>query len=292
MSITSAEDLLMPSFAAETDLDRDQERTEFEELHQQASFARPDTLEQDTSARIVIRDLYKTFLLHNQGGTKLTVLANAELHVNAGECLALTGPSGTGKSTLLRCLYGNYLPNQGTIQIRSHDGWIDLATASPTHIVELRKSTIGWVSQFLRVIPRVPTIDIVAEPLMHRGVARADAQDQAAILLNRLNVPEKLWSLAPSTFSGGEQQRVNVARGLVSNHPILLVDEPTASLDAANCEVVVALLREARERGAALVGIFHDPAVRDAVATRILDVGHLTPNMTHESDAQSTKGQL
>ena len=104
-----------------------------------------------------------------------------------------------------------------------------------------------------------------------------DARDRAATILTRLNVPEKLWSLAPATFSGGEQQRVNVARGLVGDHGILLIDEPTASLDPANCEVVVSLLCEARDKGTALVGIFHDPAVRDAVATRVLDITQLTP---------------
>jgi alpha-D-ribose 1-methylphosphonate 5-triphosphate synthase subunit PhnL len=276
VSITSAEDALFP-------LDSDSRFGPCEhttDAETQTVFERravPEAFDVDSSARIVISDVHKTFTLHTQGGTKLAVLANAALCVDAGECVALTGPSGTGKSTLLRCLYGNYLPTQGSIYVRHEHQWIDLTTADPTQIVQLRKSTLGWVSQFLRVIPRIETLDIVAEPLTQQGVAKADARDRAATILTRLNVPEKLWSLAPATFSGGEQQRVNVARGLVGDHGILLIDEPTASLDPANCEVVVSLLCEARDKGTALVGIFHDPAVRDAVATRVLDINSLTP---------------
>ncbi len=276
MSITSAEDELfrLDSDARFGPCERSSDAETQTAFEQRGA---PETVNLNSSARIVIRDVHKTFTLHTQGGTKLAVLANAALCVDAGECVALTGPSGTGKSTLLRCLYGNYLPTQGSIYVRHENQWIDLTTADPTQIVQLRKSTIGWVSQFLRVIPRIETLDIVAEPLTQQGVAKADARDRAATILTRLNVPEKLWSLAPATFSGGEQQRVNVARGLVGDHGILLIDEPTASLDPANCEVVVSLLCEARDKGTALVGIFHDPAVRDAVATRVLDITQLTP---------------
>jgi alpha-D-ribose 1-methylphosphonate 5-triphosphate synthase subunit PhnL len=275
MSITSAEDDL---FLLDSDTRFGPcEHSNDAETQTAERRAGAEAFDANSSARIVIRDVHKTFTLHTQGGTKLAVLANAALRVDAGECVALTGPSGTGKSTLLRCLYGNYLPTQGSISVRQQDAWIDLTTADPTQIVQLRKSTIGWVSQFLRVIPRIETLDIVAEPLIQQGVAKADARDRAAAILTRLNVPEKLWSLAPATFSGGEQQRVNVARGLVGDHGILLIDEPTASLDPANCEVVVSLLCEARDRGTALVGIFHDPAVRDAVATRVLEITLLTP---------------
>ncbi len=234
----------------------------------------------DPSVRIVVRNVHKTFVLYTQGGVHLRVLADAFLHVRAGEVVALTGPSGSGKSTLLRCLYGNYQPTQGSVWIRHENNLVELSAAAPTNVISIRRHTVGWVSQFLRVIPRIPTIDIVAEPFIAQGHSISDARDRAAVLLTRLNIAERMWALAPATFSGGEQQRVNVARGLVGSHPILLVDEPTASLDSKNRDVVVSLLTEARDAGAAIVGIFHDDTVRVAVATRLLDVSLLTPTMT------------
>ncbi len=229
--------------------------------------------------------VHKTFVLHNQGGVEINVLSNADVDVRDGEILALTGPSGSGKSTLLRCLYGNYLPTRGSISLR-HDGTlVELTNADPSVVIEMRRRTVGWVSQFLRVIPRVPTLDIVAEPIIAQGTCRNDALERVAELLKRLHIPERLWSLAPATFSGGEQQRVNVARGLAGEHPILLVDEPTASLDAANRDVVCALLIEAKQRGAAIVGIFHDIDVRDQITTRSFDVSlkaeHSPQNQPH-----------
>jgi alpha-D-ribose 1-methylphosphonate 5-triphosphate synthase subunit PhnL len=180
----------------------------------------------------------------------------------------LAGPSGAGKSTLLRTLYGNYRLQQGSVAIR-HDGdWVNLADASPQTILAMRRRTVGYVSQFLRVIPRVATIDLVAEPLRARGIKAAEAHEQAADWLGRLNLPARLWHLPPATFSGGEQQRVNIARSMIAGHPLLLLDEPTASLDAENRRVVVDLMNRAREAGAALVGIFHDADVRAAVGTR------------------------
>lgn len=234
---------------------------------------------QDTTARIAVRNVGKTFVLHPQGGVRLPVLANAQLDVKAGECVALTGPSGTGKSTLLRCLFGNYQPTIGNVWIRHGSEWVDMSNCDPTSILDVRKHTVGWVSQFLRVIPRVPTIDIVAEPIMAQGVNRTEARERAALLLQRLNVPERLWALAPATFSGGEQQRVNVARGLAAAHPILLVDEPTASLDPTNREVVVSLLESAKRAGTAIVGIFHDAEVRERIANRSVDVAGLSPSV-------------
>ncbi len=231
----------------------------------------------DPSARIVVRNVHKTFTLHQQGGTRLAVLADTDLRVDAGECLVLTGPSGAGKSTLLRCLFGNYGPSSGQVWVFHEGSWVDVASAAPSVVLAVRRHTVGWVSQFLRVIPRVPTIDVVAEPVFAQGRSRDEALARAADLLRRLNVPERLWPLAPATFSGGEQQRVNVARGLAAAHPVLLVDEPTASLDAANRDAVVELLNEARSRGAALVGIFHDGEVRARVSSRTLNVAALMP---------------
>jgi alpha-D-ribose 1-methylphosphonate 5-triphosphate synthase subunit PhnL len=216
--------------------------------------------------------LGKAFTLHLQGGVRIPVLGGVDLAVHPGECVALWGPSGAGKSTLMRCLYGNYGAGSGRIVLRHRGEELDLATATPQQVIEARRETLGYVSQFLRVIPRVATRDIVAEPLMARGMARDEAQARASELLHRLNLPERLHALPPATFSGGEQQRVNLARGFAPNHPVLLLDEPTASLDAANRAVVIGLIREAKAQGSAIVGIFHDAEVREAVADRLYDV--------------------
>ncbi len=218
------------------------------------------------------QQLSKTFVLHQQHGLALPVLADVSLQVAAGECVALTGPSGAGKSTLLKALYANYLVGGGSIRIRHQGSWVDMTSARPHEIAAVRRHTLGYVSQFLRVIPRVSALDIVAEPLLEWGYSMQEAQQQAGAWLARLNIGERLWPLPPATFSGGEQQRVNIARGMIAPRPILLLDEPTASLDAANRAVVVELMREARQRGAALVGIFHDEDTRAAVASRIFDV--------------------
>ncbi|AUT63131.1 phosphonate C-P lyase system protein PhnL [Paraburkholderia terrae] len=223
----------------------------------------------------------KTFTLHGQGGVQIDALAGVSLDVERGECVVLVGPSGAGKSTFLRCLYGNYLASAGTIAIRDDSQQakhLSITGAEPRDVLHLRRGVVGYVSQFLRVIPRVSTLDLVAEPLVSRGVDEDEAHARAAALLARLNVHERLWPLAPATFSGGEQQRVNIARGLIAGHPVLLLDEPTASLDAENRDIVADLIVEARELGAAIVGIFHDEDTRAKVATRRLE---LTPPLRH-----------
>lgn len=221
---------------------------------------------------IVATGITKTFVLHNQGGQRIPVFAGLDLTVHAGECVVLHGPSGTGKSTLMRALYGNYLVGEGSIKVRHDNDWVDMSRALAQEILAVRKHTMGYVSQFLRAIPRVSALDIVAEPLVALGEDENQARMRAGELLSRLRVPESLWSLAPATFSGGEQQRVNIARGFAVDFPILLLDEPTASLDAKNRETVTAMIREATERGTAIVGIFHDDDVRAQVGTRLYNI--------------------
>lgn len=224
---------------------------------------------------IRIENLGKSFTLHNQGAAVIPVMEGAELTVAPGECVALTGASGAGKSTLMRMIYGNYLAQQGHIWV----GNVDVANAEPREILALRRETLGYVSQFLRVVPRVPTLDVVAEPLLAVGTPVARARDKARGLLAQLNIPERLWGLSPTTFSGGEQQRVNIARGFAHDYPALLLDEPTASLDATNREVVLSLIEGAKARGAAIVGIFHDEPARNRVADREVDVTCFTPGL-------------
>ena len=223
-----------------------------------------------SAAVLVVEDLAKTFTLHTQGGAVLPVLDGVSLTVAPGECVALGDPSGSGKSTLLRAIYGNYRVQRGRVLVRHAGDMLNIVAAEARRILEVRRRTLGYVSQFLRVIPRVPTVAVVAEPLRMLGAPAEEACRRAETLLRRLRIPERLWALSPVTFSGGEQQRVNVARGLVAELPILLLDEPTASLDPESRAVVVDLILEARARGTAIVGAFHDRAVRDAVASRVV----------------------
>lgn len=221
---------------------------------------------------IEVRDLTKTFTLHQQHGAVLNVLREMSFAIMPGECLVLHGRSGAGKSTLLRTLYGNYLPATGSIRIQ-HDGQaVEMVGAEPRQILAVRRRSMGYVSQFLRVIPRVSCLNVVMEPALLRGIAREQAQERAQDLLQRLGIPERLWQLAPGTFSGGEQQRVNIARSFMVPWPLLLLDEPTASLDDANSAVVLELIAEAKAEGAALLAISHDHATRDAMADRYLDM--------------------
>ncbi|WP_346892632.1 phosphonate C-P lyase system protein PhnL [uncultured Roseibium sp.] len=222
--------------------------------------------------RLYLSNVGKSFTMHLQGGTTIPVVSGVDFSVDTGECVVLGGPSGAGKSSILKMIYGNYRCDAGQILVTVGDEIVNVADAEPRKILELRKDMIGYVSQFLRVIPRVPAVEVVAEPLILQGGDEGQALAKARDLLTRLNVPERLWDLPPATFSGGEQQRVNIARGFIAHYPLLLLDEPTASLDAANRAVVVELVAEKKQDGVAMVGILHDQDVRDKISDRIVDV--------------------
>lgn len=226
---------------------------------------------------IRVENVAKAFTLHNQGGVRLPVFGDVNFSVEAGEALVLAGASGAGKSSLLRILYGNYRPSSGTIHITHGGKPVDIVAAVPRTVLDIRRRTLGFVSQFLRVIPRVSALDIVRDPLLARGATPEEASERAKAMLARLNLPERLWNLAPATFSGGEQQRVNIARGFAGKHRFLILDEPTASLDAVNREAVIALIAERKAQGTAFLGIFHDTDVRERVADRIIDVTRFAP---------------
>src|SRR6201982_1054149 len=222
------------------------------------------------SVMIEMTGAEKTFTMHLQGGVRLPVVCGVTFQVEAGECVVLSGPSGAGKSSILKMIFGNYRCDGGRIGVRPEGALLDIAQADTRDVLGVRRDTIGYVSQFLRAVPRVPTIDVVAEPLVATGTPRELAREQAGNLLRCLNIPERLWTLPPSTFSGGEQQRVNIARGFISDHPILLLDEPTASLDAAHRDGVVKLIDGKKRAGVAMVAIVHDDEIRKLIADRVI----------------------
>lgn len=224
------------------------------------------------TAMIQLTNAQKSFVMHLQGGLRLPVVRGVSFEVATGECVVLAGPSGAGKSSILKMIFGNYRCDGGRIDILHRGATIDLASAEPRQVLELRRFTLGYVSQFLRAVPRVAAIDVVAEPLLANGMAKDEARARAGELLKRLNIAERLWTLPPATFSGGEQQRVNIARGFIAHFPILLLDEPTASLDAANREVVMELVAEKKRDGVAMIAIVHDDEVRARIADRLIDV--------------------
>jgi len=231
----------------------------------------------DPGELVRLEGVAKKFVLHLRGGAEIEVVDDVNFAVRSGECVALSGPSGAGKSSILKMIYGNYRADRGAILVRVGDEFVDIVQAGPRRILELRRSVIAYVSQFLRVIPRVGTLDVVAAAAAEGGRASDDARERAADLLTRLQIPRQLWQLPPATFSGGEQQRVNIARGFITEHPILLLDEPTASLDATNRDVVIELIAAKKAAGVALLGIFHDHDVREAVADRVIDVTAFAP---------------
>jgi alpha-D-ribose 1-methylphosphonate 5-triphosphate synthase subunit PhnL len=226
---------------------------------------------------LIVSEVFKSFTMHLRDGIELPVVRNVNFSVQTGECVVLGGPSGIGKSSILKMLYGNYAIDSGQILIKHEGQMVDIGSAAPRTVLEVRHRSLGYVSQFLRTVPRVAAVDVVAEPLLARRVPVEEARERAGALLSKLNLPRELWSLPPATFSGGEQQRVNIARGFITDHAILLLDEPTASLDAANRKVVVEMIRQKKSEGTALLGIFHDEEVREAVADRILDVSQFSP---------------
>ncbi|GHC66862.1 phosphonate C-P lyase system protein PhnL [Limoniibacter endophyticus] len=231
---------------------------------------------------LIVTGLDKSFVMHLRDGIELPVVRNVEFFLEAGKLAVLGGPSGAGKSSVLKMIYGNYAVDAGNIVVAHRGAAVDLATASPRTVLDVRNYTMGYVSQFLRVVPRVSALDVVADPLVGRGMERKEARQRAEKMLRRLNVPERLWHLPPATFSGGEQQRVNIARGFITDHPILLLDEPTASLDATNAAAVVELIAEKKARGVAMLGIFHDAETRKQVADSVIDVTRFAPGKTAE----------
>jgi alpha-D-ribose 1-methylphosphonate 5-triphosphate synthase subunit PhnL len=218
-----------------------------------------------------VRNVSKHFHLHIQNNKHIAALDDVSFDLVQGEVLGLTGKSGSGKSSLMKCIYRTYLPNSGSIRLHTSDGRVvDLARASEHEVLLVRRTEMFCCSQFLSVIPRVPAVEVVAESLTRRGVSAADARERARDLLARLGLPKELWDAFPATFSGGEQQRVNIARAIIGEPRFLLVDEPTASLDQRTKDVVIDLVLDLREKGASVVLITHDEHTLERMANRRL----------------------
>ncbi len=227
---------------------------------------------------IELKNVNKKFILHNQKGTVLNVLNNINLEIKTGECIALVGKSGIGKSTFLKMLYGNYLPSSGEINIYNNNNKINIVNSLEHQIINLRKYFIGYVSQFLRVLPRVPTIEIVSDTLKQQSLFDEHSLIKIKKLLSELNIQESMWNLSPLTFSGGEQQRVNLAKTLIGNYSILLLDEPTASLDDINKSIVIDMIKSKLKKNVTIIVIVHDNKIRNEICTREINLEKYIPN--------------
>ncbi len=219
-----------------------------------------------------VEDFSKTFMLHEQG-KELPSSHSVFLKAYPGRLTALIGPTGAGKSTVLKGIYRTYLPTSGRMMFTTKQGQkLDLATADEHQILELRKEEIGFVTQFLHTLPRQSTEDVVAMPLIKKGVSREIALEKAREILGQLNLPERLWAVSPATFSGGEKQRVNLARGLLAQPRLLLLDEPTASLDPKTTDRVVELINNLKQTGTAMIAIFHDMDLVERLADDVVEL--------------------
>jgi alpha-D-ribose 1-methylphosphonate 5-triphosphate synthase subunit PhnL len=223
------------------------------------------------SKLLEIVNLQKQFRLHILNEKTIAALEDVSFEVDEGEIVALTGKSGSGKSTLMKCIYRTYLSDSGQIVYHSASGRrIDLASATEHAVLQIRKSEMTYCSQFLQVIPRVPALDVVASALIARGHAVEQARRLTSECFERLSLPRELWDAYPSTFSGGEQQRVNIARAIISRPRFLLVDEPTASLDTKTKDAVIAMILELKSLGTSIILISHDEYSLQRMADRSL----------------------
>ncbi len=233
-----------------------------------------------------VENFSKTFTLHEQGKV-IPSSKQINFSVFSGKLTAIVGPTGVGKSSVLKGIFRTYLPSSGRLLYQTQNGnEIDLAQADEHQILELRQNEISFVTQFLHVLPRKSTLDVVAQPLYRKGIKVEEAHHLAREMLNILNIPEPLWSVPPATFSGGEKQRVNLARGLISKPRLLLLDEPTASLDPKTTEKVIELIACMKDKGIAILAIFHQPELVERLADSTIELEAPTTNPAIEINSQ------
>jgi alpha-D-ribose 1-methylphosphonate 5-triphosphate synthase subunit PhnL len=223
---------------------------------------------------LTVENLSKTFTLQILDNKRIEACRNVSFRVPAGGFLGLAGPSGAGKSTVLKCIYRTYLPSGGAIRYASASGdTVDLATLPEREVMAIRTGEMGYVAQFLKVAPRVSALETVMEPIMARnGVSREEARERASAILMRLRIPRTLFDAYPATFSGGEQQRINIAHAIAWRPRLLLLDEPTASLDPDSVAIVTELLAELRAQGTTMIGIFHDRELMEQMTDSVYPV--------------------
>ena len=225
--------------------------------------------------RAVIRceSLSKTFVIHVRGGTRLQAFRDVSFTAEKGTFLGIRGPSGSGKSSLLKCLYRTYVPSSGEIWYTDAGRETrNLAAADEHTILRLRRQEIGYVSQFFPVIPRVSALDTIANGMVARGFPREESTARARDLLGRLSIPRPLWDMFPSTFSGGEKQRINIIHAVIAQPRLLLLDEPTASLDPDSAREAVSLILELKNQGTAMIGVFHDAALLSRLSDQVVEM--------------------
>jgi alpha-D-ribose 1-methylphosphonate 5-triphosphate synthase subunit PhnL len=227
--------------------------------------------------KIEVINISKEFTVHTRGGIKIEGYKDINFEVHKGEFVSLYGPSGMGKSSILKSLFRTYTTTSGDILFTKEDGSeVNIAVCDESTMLDLRKNDIAYVSQFLQVLPRITAVDVVAQPLIDKGESAEAAQQKAKEMLDYLAIKEELFNVSPLTFSGGEQQRVNIAKGIIAPKSVLLLDEPTASLDKKNTMKVIEKLLEIKKEGVAMVGIFHDLDALRAISDRVYDVSNKT----------------
>jgi alpha-D-ribose 1-methylphosphonate 5-triphosphate synthase subunit PhnL len=223
-------------------------------------------------ALLDVRGLSKTFILHGLGEKRIVGCRDVSFRLAPGQFLAITGMSGAGKSTVLKCIYRSYLPTAGQLLYQSAAGQTDLAALDDRGVLSLRRTELGYVSQFLRVVPRVSALDVVGEGLLVEGAPADEARRAAGDILARLRLPPELWDAFPANFSGGEKQRVNVARACLTRPRLLLLDEPTASLDPGTKRDVVQLLLDLKRDQVSIVAALHDREVVETLADEVVQM--------------------
>ena len=222
------------------------------------------------SPLLEVRQLKKQFHLHLVDGRIIEPFADLSFQVEKGELFIISGKSGIGKTTILKCIYRTYLTTSGDIWYDSQFfGRVNIATASEEVVMKLREHELAFCSQFLKVLPRVPAVAVAAEPLVRLGMAREEAHREAEKWLRRLGIEESRWQASPVTFSGGEQQRLNLARAFIARPRFLLLDEPTASLDAISKSIVLEMIGEARAAGVTILTVSHDTTTMEPLADKI-----------------------
>ena len=206
-----------------------------------------------------VKNLHKSFVLHLIDGRTIDPIQDVSFTVDSNQHFLLWGRSGIGKTSILKCIYRSYLASSGEIWFNSDQfGSVDMIQADDSMVLKLRHREIGYCSQFLKVLPRVAALDVITEPLVRQGMPQAQAHDIGREWLTQLGIAQRLWHASPVTFSGGEQQRINLGRAFIASPRLLLLDEPTASLDAGSKQIVVEMIQRDQQRGTAVLTVSHD----------------------------------